>query len=238
MFVLCDWHLLLLLAFLWSVYLQLNGWCDAAACITVFIYHSYLLAGFSREHMSLPAEVLPQLLHGAALSGQPEAQRGLWMLCKGRRGSPNVRVQITAAGRMQGEVHLDNVAGNMHEGAQGDIAVSLHTLLTAHSPSPRLLWVLTKHHDESFNPIDLLLFPALPLPCPLLFSPVVREEWAVPQAASAWPVGGTAAETNSIPAAVAEHCKEVSGGGREQRPAGGGRASGHFYMWEAHTSSL
>lgn len=33
--------------------------------------------------MPLPAEVLPQLLCSSALSGQPEAQRGLWILCEG-----------------------------------------------------------------------------------------------------------------------------------------------------------
>lgn len=33
--------------------------------------------------MSLPAEVLPQLLRSSALSGQPEAQRGLWILREG-----------------------------------------------------------------------------------------------------------------------------------------------------------
>lgn len=36
--------------------------------------------------MPLPAEVLPQLLHGSALSGQPEAQRGLWILREGTGG--------------------------------------------------------------------------------------------------------------------------------------------------------
>lgn len=36
--------------------------------------------------MSLPAEVLPQLLHGSALSGQPEDQRGLWILREGTGG--------------------------------------------------------------------------------------------------------------------------------------------------------
>lgn len=36
--------------------------------------------------MSLPAEVLPQLLCSSALSGQPEAQRGLWILCEGTGG--------------------------------------------------------------------------------------------------------------------------------------------------------
>ncbi len=36
--------------------------------------------------MSLPAEVLPQLLHGSALSGQPEGQRGLWLLREGTGG--------------------------------------------------------------------------------------------------------------------------------------------------------
>lgn len=33
--------------------------------------------------MPLPAEILPQLLSGSALSGQPEAQRGLWNICEG-----------------------------------------------------------------------------------------------------------------------------------------------------------
>lgn len=33
--------------------------------------------------MSLPAEVLPQLFSSSALSGQPEAQRGLWNLREG-----------------------------------------------------------------------------------------------------------------------------------------------------------
>lgn len=33
--------------------------------------------------MPLPAEVLPQLLSSSALSGQPEAQRGLWNICEG-----------------------------------------------------------------------------------------------------------------------------------------------------------
>lgn len=37
--------------------------------------------------MSLPAEVLPQLLHSSALSGQPEAQRGLWILREGAGGN-------------------------------------------------------------------------------------------------------------------------------------------------------
>lgn len=50
--------------------------------------------------MSLPAEVLPQLLHSSALSGQPEAQRGLWMLCKGTGGNSDVRVHVRAAARM------------------------------------------------------------------------------------------------------------------------------------------
>lgn len=35
--------------------------------------------------MSQPAEVLPQLLHGSALRGQPEAQGGLWILHEGTR---------------------------------------------------------------------------------------------------------------------------------------------------------
>lgn len=34
----------------------------------------------------MPAEVLPQLLSGPALSGQPQAQRGLWNLCEGTGG--------------------------------------------------------------------------------------------------------------------------------------------------------
>lgn len=33
--------------------------------------------------MPLPADVLPQLLHGSSVSGQSEAQRGLWDLREG-----------------------------------------------------------------------------------------------------------------------------------------------------------
>lgn len=52
----------------------------------------YLLTGFPGEHMSLPAEVLPQLHHRSALSGQPEGQRGLWILCEGTSSAvPSVR---------------------------------------------------------------------------------------------------------------------------------------------------
>lgn len=49
----------------------------------MFVTRSYLLAGFPGEHMPLPAEILPQLLSGSALSGQPEAQRGLWNIREG-----------------------------------------------------------------------------------------------------------------------------------------------------------
>lgn len=106
--------------------------------------------------MSLPAEVLPQLLHGSALSGQPEAQRGLWLLCEGTGGNFNVHAQ-------RSRQHAAK-----HEGTHSDTAVSLHTLLL---PIPHFLYVITKHHDQFFNPSDLLLLPALPLPRPLLFSP-------------------------------------------------------------------
>lgn len=44
--------------------------------------------------MSLPAEVLPQLLHRAALSGQPEAQRGLWILREGTGGSESACARV------------------------------------------------------------------------------------------------------------------------------------------------
>lgn len=52
----------------------------------------------------------------------------------------------------------------------------------------------------------------------------------MPEAAAARPVGGAVAEANSIPAAVAEYREEMPDGGREQRPAGCSRASGHVYM--------
>lgn len=59
---------------------------------------------------------------------------------------------------------------------------------------------------------------------------MVREERTVPEAAAARPVGGAVAEANSIPAAVAEYREEMPDGGRERRPAGCSRASGHVYM--------
>lgn len=37
--------------------------------------------------MPLPADVLPQLLHGSSVSGQSEAQRGLWDLREGKERS-------------------------------------------------------------------------------------------------------------------------------------------------------
>lgn len=52
--------------------------------------------------MSQPAEVLPQLLHGSALSGQPEAQRGLWILREGTGGN-SPRVAIVCASQSGGK---------------------------------------------------------------------------------------------------------------------------------------
>lgn len=52
----------------------------------------------------------------------------------------------------------------------------------------------------------------------------------MPQAATARPAGGAAAEADSIPAAVTEYRKEVSDGGRAQRPGGSSRAAGHVHM--------
>lgn len=46
----------------------------------------HLLAGLPGQHLPLPAEVLSQLLSSAALSGQPEAQGGLWNIREGTGG--------------------------------------------------------------------------------------------------------------------------------------------------------
>lgn len=56
---------------------------ESHVCVTL----CYLLADVQGEHMPLPAEVLPQLLYSSALSGQPEAQGGLWILCEGTGGN-------------------------------------------------------------------------------------------------------------------------------------------------------
>lgn len=74
------WHL----AFVSSVHQLLNVRCDSAVSSRVS-QHS-LSTGLPGEHMSLPAEVLPQLLGCSALSGTPKAQRGLWNLCQGTWG--------------------------------------------------------------------------------------------------------------------------------------------------------
>lgn len=77
----------------------------------------------------------------------------------------------------------------------------------------------------------------LPSPALSLLPSVVWEERAVPEASAAWPAGGAAAEAHSIPSVVAEHGKEVSDGGRDQRPAECCRASGHIYMWADNTTT-
>lgn len=69
-----------------------------------------------------------------------------------------------------------------------------------HCPSPPL--PLCSNKEGLFHPSDLL-FPPL---TPSLFSPpVVWEEWTVPEAPVARPVGGAVAEANSIPTVVAEY---------------------------------
>lgn len=92
------------------------------------------------------------------------------------------------------------------------------------------LWCLTT------PPTPLPVF-ILPSPALSLLPSVVREERAVPEASAAWPAGGAAAEAHSIPSVVAEHGKEVSDGGRDQRPAECCRASGHVYMWADNTTT-
>lgn len=96
---------------LWSVPLQHSSQCDPAVCLPVLIKSPlYLLAGFPWEHMPLSAEVLPQLLDGSCLSGQPEAQRGLWILCEGTEGLSSWFVCVNVSGGKDA-VYLDNAAG-------------------------------------------------------------------------------------------------------------------------------
>lgn len=52
----------------------------------------------------------------------------------------------------------------------------------------------------------------------------------MPQAAAARPAGGALAEAHAVPAAAAERCQEVPGGGGGTRPAGRRGASGHVDM--------
>lgn len=85
-------------------------------------------------------------------------RRELWCACSSQSGSKDV-------------VHLDNVAGNMLPGMRGHMATLLFLLTQFLLPIPHVLYIITKHHDQSFNPSDLLPLSALPLPCPLLFSP-------------------------------------------------------------------
>lgn len=76
--------------------------------------HTHLLTDLSGEHMPLPAEVLPQLLGSAALSGQPEAQRGLWNICEGTGAkSPTVVRLCVSESCDKRDVYLDNVADNI-----------------------------------------------------------------------------------------------------------------------------
>lgn len=64
--------------------------------------------------MPLPAEVLPQLLSSSALSGQPEAQRGLWNICEGTGAkSPTVaRLCVSESCDKRG-MYLDNAADSI-----------------------------------------------------------------------------------------------------------------------------
>lgn len=95
---------------------------------------------------------------------------------------------------------------------------------------PHSLWCRT-------TPPTPLTFFILPSPALSLLPSVVWEERAVPEASAAWPPGGAAAEAHSIPSVVAEHGKEVSDGGRDQRPAECCRDSGHIYMWADNTTT-
>lgn len=52
----------------------------------------------------------------------------------------------------------------------------------------------------------------------------------MPKASPARLAGGAAAEANSIPAAVAEYCKEMSEGGRNPRAGTYSRTSGQIDM--------
>lgn len=61
--------------------------------------------------MQQPAEVLPQLLLGSALSGQPEAQRGLWLIPKGTSGnSAEAARSFVFVSRGQDVVYFENAA--------------------------------------------------------------------------------------------------------------------------------
>lgn len=93
--------------------------------ILMFVQHSYLLAGFPEEYMLLPAEVLPELHHSPALSGQPEAQRGLWILHKGTGGTSLKApkwcacVWVSQNGGKDA-IYLDNAAGSSVPSVRGD----------------------------------------------------------------------------------------------------------------------
>jgi len=64
--------------------------------------------------MPLPAEVLSQLLHGFALSGQPEAQRGLSIIFKGTGGNwPQAAKLFATVSDGEDVVYLDKASGTV-----------------------------------------------------------------------------------------------------------------------------
>lgn len=140
--------------------------------------------------MSLPAEVLPQLHHRSALSGQPEGQRGLWILCEGTSSAvPNVREE-TQRHRCPNRQTSGSVSPRPSRERNVTICplcnlrchrayvsfrpcivfvvldlTSLHTLFSTHPPR-RQPSVLTNTVTSSFTPLTsffFLLSPSLSL---------------------------------------------------------------------------
>lgn len=99
-------------------------------CINEPVFNHFRLpTGLQREHMQQPAEVLPQLLLSSALSGQPEAQRGLWLIPKGTSGNSVEAARLFVfVSRGQDVVFFENAAKHRvecHQWERNDSHLSL-----------------------------------------------------------------------------------------------------------------
>lgn len=118
--------------------------------------------------MPLPADVLPQLLHGSSVSGQSEAQRGLWDL---REGTGEVllvcvcvcvSVPVSTVGRMLCTMTMQQVlCANVREDSQEHWCPNSKQSVQCHSSLPM----------GGMSPfVPCVIFPVIMLACLLELS--------------------------------------------------------------------